>query len=291
MASSGTITALRNEYHSRLLAEVWGYKGPGGPPSNADVGSKISKANAAAMLANKKSPTTSPKQNQSAGKVFGEITRWFVEASFRLVEHVRPGPWRFSTEGSRKISDFDQYRHLAELQRFLEQLEKTNKESRTAFDYDYLVTPDILVWREPLADIALNEKGAFLEKGDRVAKLAPLRASNKDSGPILHASISCKWTLRSDRAQNARTEALNLLRNRKGNTPHIVVVTAEPELNRLASLALGTGDIDCVYHMALNELEEAVNSVGNESQIDMLSTLVLGRRLRDISDLPIDLAI
>lgn len=46
----------------------------------------------------------------------------------------------------------------------------------------------------------------------------------------------------------------NLIRNRKGNLPHIVVVTGEPMPARIASLALGTGDIDCVYHFALYEL-------------------------------------
>ena len=38
----------------------------------------------------------------------------------------------------------------------------------------------------------------------------------------------------------------SMIRNRKGHLPHIVVVTAEPMPNRLASLALGTGDIDCI---------------------------------------------
>ncbi len=72
--------------------------------------------------------------------------------------------------------------------------------------------------------------------------------------PILHASVSAKWTMRSDRAQNSRTEALGLIRNRKGHLPHIVVVTGEPLPSRLASLALGTGDIDCMYHFALCQL-------------------------------------
>ena len=112
-----------------------------------------------------------------------------------------------------------------------------------------------------------------------------------DPKQILHASISCKWTLRSDRAQNIRTEAFNLIRNRKGKLPHIIAVTAEPTLTRIASLALGTGDIDCVYHFALNELHQAVSSINDESQLDMYNILVDGRRLRDISDLPFDLAI
>lgn len=109
--------------------------------------------------------------------------------------------------------------------------------------------------------------------------------------PLLHASISVKWTIRSDRAQNSRTEALNLIRNRKGHLPHIVVVTAEPVPNRLASLALGTGDIDCVYHFALYELIDSVSRFGNDEAKDTLETLLEGRRLKDISDLPLDLCV
>jgi hypothetical protein len=60
---------------------------------------------------------------------------------------------------------------------------------------------------------------------------------------------------------------------------------------RLASLALGTGDLDCVYHMVLNELQMSLKAMGDESQQEMFDLLVEGRRLRDISDLPFDLAI
>jgi hypothetical protein len=107
----------------------------------------------------------------------------------------------------------------------------------------------------------------------------------------VHAIVSCKWTLRSDRAQNARSEALNVIRNRKGRTPHIAVVTGEPVPSRLASLALGTGDIDMVYHFALPELIEAVESANGRDAINLLDALITGNRLRDISDLPLDLAV
>ena len=56
-------------------------------------------------------------------------------------------------------------------------------------------------------------------------------------------------------------------------------------------MAFGTGDIDCVYHFALPELEEAAKEYDNPAVIDMLDTLVAGKRLRDISDLPFDLAV
>jgi hypothetical protein len=97
--------------------------------------------------------------------------------------------------------------------------------------------------------------------------------------------------LRCDRAQNARSEALNLIRNRKGRVPHIAVVTGEPLPSRLASLALGTGDIDCVYHFALPELIASVEKLGLDDSAHLVRIMVEGKRLKDITDLPLDLAI
>ena len=57
------------------------------------------------------------------------------------------------------------------------------------------------------------------------------------------------------------------------------------------SLALGTGDLDCVYHIALPELQAAVRSEGSEDAVDLMSMMVDGKRLRDIGDLPLDLAV
>jgi hypothetical protein len=149
--------------------------------------------------------------------------------------------------------------------------------------------PDIVVGRQPLADKEINRFMPLIDADIDVASYTPLRNTN-NPGLSLHATISCKWTIRSDRAQNTRTEALNLIRNRKGHLPHIVAVTAEPYPNRLASLTLGTGDLDCVYHFALPELLAATAEF-SEDQYDLLASMVTGRRLRDISDLPFDLAL
>lgn len=154
----------------------------------------------------------------------------------------------------------------------------------------YLVAPDIIVSRGLCDDEEINNPDIYVD--DNVCLKADLRKKN-GGAPILHASISVKWTIRSDRAQNSRTESLNLVRDRKGRLPHIVVVTGEPLPSRLMSLALGTGDIDCVYHFALYELIQAVKEYGKngrEDIIEQLDTLVNGRRLKDISDLPLDLA-
>ena len=154
---------------------------------------------------------------------------------------------------------------------------------------DYIIKPDIVVGRRPVSDEEINRLQRILDADGKVAQRTSLRAANC-SRSILHASISCKWTLRGDRGQNARTEALNLIRTRKGPVPHIVAVTAEPLPGRIASLALGTGDIDCVYHIALPELEAAVTKHGSTYQNQTLVELIEGQRLRDITDLPFDLA-
>lgn len=225
--------------------------------------------------------------NQTIGNRFEQITSHFLLAVFERLHHLRPGRWLFTTDIT-DIPNFDQYEHLARLETIL----NTNRELRTFLGSDYIVKPDIVVARFPESDDTINQDEILVDATENLVQLSSLRHVNATSPrPILHASISCKWTIRSDRAQNTRTEALNLIRNRKGRVPHIVAVTAEPLPTRLATLALGTGDLDCVYHFALPELQVAVQAVSNIDQLDMLNTLVEGRRLRDISDLPFDLAI
>jgi hypothetical protein len=170
----------------------------------------------------------------------------------------------------------------------LTQVAARNPEIAVLLGSDYVIAPDVLVVREPEPDELINAGELVVD--DTVALRSSLRQRNNDL-PILHASISCKWTLRSDRAQNARSEALNLIRNRKGRLPHIAVVTGEPLPSRLASLALGTGDLDCVYHFALPELIAGVQTLGIDDSANLVKIMVDGKRLKDISDLPLDLAV
>ena len=207
------------------------------------------------------------------------------------LQHLPPAAGRWEVLPGRALDSFAQYRHLKELKRLSEQ----HEELRLYLGSGYVIRPDIVVVREPLDDASLGEGIIGGEEG--VAQATFLRKANAAAHqalPVLHASVSCKWTLRSDRAQNARTEALNLIRDRKGRVPAITVVTAEPMPSRLASLADGTGDIDRVYHVALYELQRAVQDLVAEDPSkrnwqEDLARMVRGLRLADISDLPFDL--
>lgn len=281
------ITKARKQFHERLLSHNVLTIDKDGIPSNADKSSELSKFIARHIAGNLTAKVHDKIQGQTSGAKFEQINMEFLAETFPNLQNIRPGKWHIEKLGNRsqiKTSSFAQYAHLELLNEFVKQ----NAELAASLGNDYMVAPDVVIYREPEPDENINN-GTVIVDND-YSRLTDIRKANGGL-PILHASISAKWTIRSDRAQNSRTEALGLIRNRKGHLPHIVVVTAEPLPSRLASLALGTGDIDCVYHFALPELKAAVEASGAEDSMEMLSTLIEGKRLKDISDLPLDLAI
>ena len=221
---------------------------------------------------------------QMSGNRFEEICRAFLENTFLQLEYLRPGTWKIRRGSRALIARHEQYAHLTAL----EQAARRDPQLAAALGSDYIVTPDIVITRETEDDATIKAQRVLVD--EHYARLASIRRIN-GGRPLLHASISCKWTIRSDRAQNSRTEALNLVRNRKGHLSHVVVVTGEPLPGRLASIALGTGDIDCVYHFALLELRETIEELQFLDAQEMLTIMVDGKRLKDIADLPLDLVV
>jgi len=147
------------------------------------------------------------------------------------------------------ITRFDQYAHL----NALDQLVRSNASLRVTVGMDYLIKPDVTV--------ALGNVVTPTEL------------------PMLHAAVSCKWTIRSDRVQNIRHECIQMTRHRRGRQPHLVTVTAEPLPSRLASIARGTGEVDAVYHIAYDALAESVELNANADQLSAWNEVVGQRRL------------
>ena len=281
------LASERKKYHKALLENGVLTIDSAGIPSNADKSSKLSVSIATGIANALMAETADKAVGQTSGAIFEQINMDFLANTFPKLQDLRPGIWRIVKLGNRnsiKTSSFAQYEHLE----YLSKLTENDAKLAASMGNDYMVAPDVVIYRETVEDSEINKTQIIVD--DEIAKMAYIRKKNGGL-PILHASISAKWTMRSDRAQNSRTEALGLIRNRKGNLPHIVVVTGEPMPARLASLALGTGDIDCMYHFALYELIEAVKATGAEDSIELLDVLVQGKRLKDISDLPLDLAV
>lgn len=287
------IEKARYDFHAKLFSTNTLTLDAKGIASNADSSSRASIAISKKIIdilqnEHKHLVNTGTKvSGQTLGKQFEAICMNFLRDTFPKLQNLRPGKWTILQLGNNnrlKTSDFAQYEHLA----YLSALTAQNAQLAASLGNDYLVAPDVVIYRDLYEDSEINTYEVIVN--DDVSKMADIRKSNGGK-PLLHASVSAKFTMRSDRAQNSRTEALNLIRNRKGHLPHIVVVTAEPMPNRLASLAFGTGDIDCVYHFALYELMRAIAEEGSEDAVETLETLVQGKRLKDISDLPLDLAV
>jgi hypothetical protein len=158
------------------------------------------------------------------------------------------------------ITGFAQYTHLEAV----DALVLANPELRITVGRDYLIKPDVTVG---LLD--LNVMGSL---------------------PFLHAAVSCKWTIRSDRVQNIRHEYSQMVRHRRGRQPHLVAVTAEPLPSRLASIARGTGEVDAVYHIVYEHLATAVADHANEEQKAAWDECVGQRRILPYSALAETLA-
>ncbi|MEU4206797.1 NgoMIV family type II restriction endonuclease [Rothia terrae] len=277
---------LRQEFHRNIVKCGLLSMNSDGIASNADKGNRASvfiAASIAEQLGVR--PTFEKMKAQTAGHNFEAKVTDFLQSALtdfkdlsvgrRRVEHVLRRGHNFY------LAEFEPYRHLAQLADAV----TADSTLSTVLGNSYDISPDVVLLRSPEPDEFFNQNRTRVD--DSVALHSPLRLVNNEA-EIVEGIISCKWTLRSDRAQNARSEALNIIRNRKGRTPHIVVVTGEPTPSRLASLALGTGDIDMVYHFALPELQTAVEASGNDEAKSMLNILIEGKRLRDISDLAID---
>ena len=281
------IAKARKNYHKNLLESGVLTVDAKGIPSNADSSSKLSISIAQGIANQLMAETHDKAVGQTSGAKFEQLNMQFLMETFPNLQNLRPGKWHIVKLGNRnaiKTSSFAQYEHLD----YLSKLTESDAKLAASMGNDYMVAPDVVIYRDTVSDEEINTPLIIVD--NTVCKMADIRAQNGGL-PVLHASVSAKWTMRSDRAQNSRTEALGLIRNRKGHLPHIVVVTGEPLPSRLASLALGTGDIDCMYHFALYELVKAVEATGAEDSIEMLNVMIDGKRIKDISDLTLDLAI
>jgi hypothetical protein len=227
-------------------------------PNMADTSSPTSVAIASQILDVLQITQRVDHVGQTAGKELEQAVESHLAKELPAVLQLEAPPVISRKEA---ITSFAQYEHLAVLKRLIDA--DQTRTLKASIGTDYVIKPDVTVGLE-------FEAGAAL---------------------FMHAAVPCKWTLRSDRAQNIRHEAVVLIRHRRGRLPHITPVTAEPLPTRLASLARGTAEVDAVYHVALDELVAACEVAGTAEQIDALSELIGHNRLRDLSTLTETLSI
>ncbi len=203
-------------------------------PNNADIDNRESLQLSAAILellsahAGQELPVPPP----SPGALLEEAVR--VDLAREL--EARDNSRRWTAQRGAFVTDYSQYVHLLHLN----QLVIDNPTLSVTIGQDYLIQPDVVIGLEDVPTV--------------------------NGLPLLHAAVSCKWTIRSDRVQNIRHENNQMVRHRRGRQPHLVAVTAEPLPSRLAAIARGTGEVDAVYHIAYDELHAAIQASNNRAQ-------------------------
>jgi NgoMIV restriction enzyme len=230
--------AMRTE-NAPFAAEVLGWKpksrSSGFVPNTADGDNAASVALAAAILdeLGVRRGVASGVLNPQSGRPLELAVIATLQQDLPRLDPSRE--WMIDT-ASHPITDFVQYDHLKKV----DQLVKDNAELRTTLGTDYIIRPDVVVG---------------------------LPARHDEEPPFLHAAISCKWTIRSDRVQNIRHENNQMIRHRRERLPHLITVTAEPLPSRLAAIARGTGEVDAVYHIAFDALDRSVTNLAARKQL------------------------
>jgi len=203
-------------------------------PNNADIDNSESLQLSAAMLAalSAHAGYELPLPPSSPGALLEEAVRVDLARELEYRDNSR----RWTARRGALVTDYSQYVHLLHLN----QLVIDNPTLSVTIGQDYLIKPDVVIGLEDVPTV--------------------------NGLPLLHAAVSCKWTIRSDRVQNIRHENNQMVRHRRGRQPHLVAVTAEPLPSRLAAIARGTGEVDAVYHIAYDELHAAIQASNNGGQ-------------------------
>jgi hypothetical protein len=222
-------------------------------PNVADVDNVESMTLAARMMDNlgiadpnnTGTPSHTPPANP--GSHLEDLVRSTLDANLPILDHRR----LWEVRRGALITDYAQYAHLTAIDALI----RADPNLRVTVGRDYLIKPDVVV--------------------------GLLGTPTVTPHPWMHAAVSCKWTIRSDRVQNIRHEFGQMIRHRRGRQPHLVTVTAEPLPTRLASIARGTGEVDATYHIAFDELAAAVAASKNVGQQEAWAEVVGQGRLRD----------
>lgn len=175
------IANARFHFHKQLFETNTLTLTTAGVASNADTSSRGSKAIARRIVdilveeQHHAVSTVDKISGQTLGKQFETLTMEFLRETFPYLQNLRPGNWTILQLGNNnklKTSDFAQYEHLA----YLNALTTQNAQLAAALGNDYLVAPDVVVYRDLYEDSEINAAQPIVD--DEICKMADIRKSN-----------------------------------------------------------------------------------------------------------------
>ena len=258
-----TFTEERREYHEGLQQKLWSVSR--GLASNSDPGNRTSMAIGHALAEVAGATKDLPRlDSRSAHIEFERHTARFTVAAFSRPAELAQVDWSIEVASSGDDPDTHDY-----LRAIRDAAKADHRLARILVD-DYTLAPSTFIARKPRWG-----SGAY-----------PSLARPKDvKSSLLEGMIACKWTIPRDIGE----KTVNLLRSSKRPSVHRAIVTGEPLPSRLAAIAFGTGS-QCIYHVALHELQTVLAQGHWLDALDTLEVLINQRRIGDISALPIHVA-
>ena len=145
----------RKRYHRSLLDNGVLTIDKNGIPSNADKSSKLSVSIAKGIAERLMAENHEKAVGQTSGAKFEQINMDFLNNTFPYLQNLRPGKWyivKLGNRNSMKTSSFAQYEHLADLQH----LREYNLKLSALLGNDYMIAPDVVVYRDPETDKEIN---------------------------------------------------------------------------------------------------------------------------------------
>ena len=165
------IANARFHFHERLFETNTLTLTKAGVASNADTSSRGSKAIAGKIVDilvgehHHTVNTVDKISGQTLGKQFELLTMEFLQETFPHLQNLRPGQWSILQLGNNnrlKTSDFEQYEHLA----YLSALTAENAQLAAALGNDYLVAPDVVIYRNLYEDGEINAEQLMMKSAE-----------------------------------------------------------------------------------------------------------------------------
>jgi hypothetical protein len=260
-----------------FAADLCGYRKKSGNPSTSDSHDKGSVEWGHALFEMLQVPASAL-----------ELTDIGNAVEHAVISHLKPTRPDLTIERSRPAIDFDQYRHLGVSAKFA----KESTGDLAALEQAAELAALLPRGRDRQALIQKIRKSMRLatEDDSRVQELIRMLPEESllkldiaitapSTGERLLLGVSSKWSLRTDRAQDCIAQGGKLVNLRRGQMPHYAVLTMEPRPSMLRLLAYGSGSLDCVYHLALDELMNAARTLATKRNNPVWPPLMLLERM------------
>lgn len=273
-----------------FAVDLCGYRAKTGAPSTSDAGDPGSIEWGHALFEELGVPRDKPELKNIGTQLEDAALAYLLTIAPQLV-----------MRRSQSIRQFAQYQHLGAYQQFQNEYRGPSQSLSDVEAYLEGLTKS----RERTGALRSLRKAIKAADADHQVVLELIAATaeesllkldltiaDADATPRLLLAASCKWSLRTDRAQDCITQGNKLAAMRRGSLPHFAVLTMEPRPAMLRLLAYGSGAVDCVYHVALPDLRRAALKLdqrkGTKSareQRESLERMVAQGRLRDFDAL------